>query len=90
MTVPLIPPSTPALVVGTVAHARHTPVEHAFRHHHYQWLVDVDALPELPWPTRLLARFDARDHLDGGRQGGGIRGDVSRFLAHRGVELVPS
>ncbi|HEX6150285.1 DUF1365 domain-containing protein, partial [Nocardioides sp.] len=47
-------------------------------------------LPELPWPTRLLARFDARDHLDGGRQGGGIRGDVSRFLAHRGVELVPS
>lgn len=87
MTVHVSAPATPALVVGTVAHARRTPVSHAFRHRHYQWLVDVDALPDLPWPARLLARFDSRDHLDRGRLGGGIRGDVERFLRHRGVEV---
>ena len=59
-----------------------------FTHGHYQWLVDIDDLPRLPWPTRLLAQFDARDHLDGGRLGGGLRGDVERFLARRGVALA--
>ena len=87
MSVHVAAPVTPALVVGTVAHARRTPVSHAFRHRHYQWLVDVDALPHLPWPARLLAGFDTRDHLDRGRLGGGIRGDVERFLRHRGVEM---
>jgi uncharacterized protein len=87
VTVRVAAPATPALVVGTVAHARRTPVSHAFRHRHYQWLVDVDALPDLPWPARLLAGFDDRDHLDRGRLGGGIRGDVERFLRHRGVEM---
>jgi hypothetical protein len=86
---PVAAPPTPALVVGTVAHTRRTPVTHAFRHAHYQWLVDVEAMPVLPWPTRLLARFDARDHLDRGRLGGGIRGDVERFLRHRGIDLGP-
>jgi uncharacterized protein len=83
------PPPVPALVVGTVAHTRRTPVEHAFRHHHYQWLVDLDDLPQLRGPLRLVARFDARDHLDRGRLGGGIRGDLTRFLAGRGVTLAP-
>jgi uncharacterized protein len=82
------PPVAPALVVGTVTHMRRTPLQHGFRHAHYQWLVDLDALPVLPWPTRLLARFDPRDHLDRGRDGGGIRGDLTRFLAGRGVELA--
>jgi DUF1365 family protein len=82
-------PPLPALVVGQVSHARGIPVRHSFRHDHYQWLVDLDALPRLRWPTRLLARFDARDHLDGGRLGGGIRGDVERFLAARGVRTDP-
>jgi hypothetical protein len=83
----VVAPRTPALVVGTVAHTRRTPVERAFRHAHYQWLVDVDELPDLPWPTRMLARFDPGDHLDHGRQGGGIRGDLDRFLAGRGIRL---
>lgn len=89
MTAVLAPPVTPALVVGTVSHTRRTPLEHCFRHAHYQWLVDVDDLPDLRWPMGLLARFDARDHLDGGSSGGGIRGDVERFLARRGVEIGP-
>ena len=89
MTAVLTPPEVPALVDGTVAHSRRTPLHHSFTYGHYQWLVDVDHLPRLPWPARLLARFDVRDHLDGGALGGGIRGDVERFLAARGVALGP-
>lgn len=84
------PPGVPALVVGTVSHTRRTPLRHGFTHRHFQWLVDLDALPRFPWPTSLLARFDARDHLDGGRLGGGIRGDLARFLTHRGLALDPT
>lgn len=81
-------PTTPALVVGTVRHVRHVPVHHAFSHRHYQWLVDLDHLPRFRRPLRWLARFDATDHLDGGRLGGGIRGDLVRFLRRRGVEVT--
>lgn len=83
-------PHAPALVVGTVSHARRTPLRHAFTYRHFQWLVDLAALPRFPWPTSLLARFDARDHLDGGRLGGGIRDDLERFLAGRGLALEAS
>jgi DUF1365 family protein len=81
-------PQVPALVVGTVSHVRQTPVRDRFEHAHYQWMVDLDALPRLPWPLRLLSRFDARDHLDRGRLGGGIKGDLTRWLAGRGVTLA--
>ncbi len=87
MTAAMSPPTLPSLVVGTVSHARRTPVEHAFTHRQYQWLVDVDELPRRPWPLRSLTRIEARDHLDGGRLGGGIRGDLARFLVRRGVTL---
>jgi DUF1365 family protein len=83
----VVAPPLPALVVGTVSHARRTPVRHAFTHRQFQWLVDVDELPELRRPARWLARFDAADHLDGARLGGGLRGDLERFLARRGVRL---
>ena len=82
----VVPPALPALVVGQVSHTRFHPIRHSFRYEHYQWLVDLDELPRLPWQLRMLARFDARDHLDQGRRGGGIRGDVDRFLAARGIE----
>lgn len=81
------PPQVPALVVGTVAHTRHRPVRHAFRYRAYQWLVDVDDLPRLPGPLAWVSRFRAEDHLDRGRLGGGIRGDLERELARRGVPL---
>lgn len=80
--------TVPALVVGTVSHARRSPVSRRFQHRHYQWLVDLDRLPRYRWPLRLVSRFDPRDHLDEGRLGGGIRGDLARFLAARGVELA--
>lgn len=84
------PPDVPALVVGAVSHTRGHPIRHAFTHRTYQWLVDLDALPELPRWLRPLARFDAADHLDGGRLGGGIRADLERFLARRGTRLEPT
>ena len=81
----VVAPPLPALVVGTVSHVRRTPLHNAFVHRQFQWLVDLDALPQIPWLARPLARFDARDHLDRGRLGGGIRGDIERFLARRGI-----
>ena len=42
-------PALPALVTGHVTHHRSGSVRHAFRHSVYQWLVDLDALPEQPW-----------------------------------------
>lgn len=81
------PPATPAIVTGTVAHTRHRPLHHRMQQRHYQWLVDLDSVPTLPRGLRWLGRLEAADHLDGGRLGGGIRGDVERFLEHRGVIL---
>lgn len=88
-TTTLAPPPLPALVVGSVSHARRTPLVHSFSYRHYQWLVDLDDLPRLRRPLAWLARFDPADHFDAGRLGGGIRGDLERFLAHRGVLLAP-
>ena len=81
-------PALPSLVVGTVSHTRRTPLTHAFTNRQYQWLVDVDDLPRHEWPLRAVTRIEARDHLDEGRLGGGIRGDVERFLARRRVTLA--
>ena len=89
MTTVLRPPPVPALVDGTVTHSRRTPLHHSFTHAHYQWLVDIDCLPRLPWPARLFAAFDTRDHLDAARLGGGLRGDIERFLAAHGITLPP-
>ena len=56
-------PELPAIVHGTVAHRRRRPVRNGFRHGVYQWLVDLDRLPRMPWFLRPAAGFDARDHL---------------------------
>lgn len=83
------PPALPALVVGRVSHRRRTPLQHAFEHRHYSWLVDLDDPPDLPRLLRPLARFRPEDHLDGGRRGGGIRGDLVRFLGARDIVVEP-
>ncbi len=83
----VVPPATPALVVGSVTHTRRRPLTHTFTYRHYTWLVDVDELPRFRAPLSWLARFDPADHLDGGRLGGGLRGDVRRFCEARGVTL---
>src|SRR3954452_23643518 len=78
-------PALPALVVGRVSHSRLGPVRHSFRHRAYQWLVDLDALPEPPRYLRPFARFSSADHL--GDPGALIEANIEQFLAVRGVEL---
>ena len=65
----------------TISHARSAPLRNVFRYRSYLWLVDLDRLPR-PGP---LARFSARDHL--GDPDRGIRENLDRFLAARGVDL---
>ena len=87
-------PVLPSIVDGVVAHRRRGPIRHEFRHRVYQWLVDLDHLPRLPWYLRPVAGFDARDHLGGTRSDAAadiatadIKGNVERFLRARGVDL---
>ncbi|MFI1147541.1 DUF1365 domain-containing protein [Streptomyces sp. NPDC020817] len=84
-TPPALPPvAVPALYDCVVSHARTAPVRHSFRHLTYMWLVDLDALPRLPWPLRPLARFHARDHFAGAPT---IRAGLDAYLASRDVDL---
>ena len=53
----------PVLYAATVTHARRETISRTFRHRTYLWLVDLDALPDLPRWLRPFARFEARDHL---------------------------
>lgn len=78
-------PALPALVVGRVSHSRRGPVRHTFHHSAYQWLVDLDHLPEVPAYLRPFASFRSADHL--GDPALPIKSNVQRFLALHGVDL---
>ena len=79
-------PTLPALVAGTVTHHRRGPIRHGFGYGVYQWLVDLDALPEQPWYLRPFASFSAADHL--GDPARSIKANVESFLARRGITLT--
>ncbi len=68
-----------------IGHVRRERLHRVFRHRAYLWLVDLDALPELPWWLRPFARFEARDHL--GSPTRTIRANVDAWLAERGISL---
>ena len=72
---------TAVLYECRITHARTVPLRNVFGYRSYLWLVDLDHLPR----PRLLAGFSARDHLGDPRRG--IRENLDRFLAARGVEL---
>ena len=63
-----------------ITHARAAPIRNVFSYRGYLWLVDLDRLPR----ARLLTGFSARDHLGDPRRG--IRDNLDRFLAGRGVD----
>jgi uncharacterized protein len=86
-TLPTLP-TLPALVAGHVTHHRSGPVRHRFRHKVYQWLVDLDALPEQPWYLKPFAGFSAADHLGDPSQS--IRSNVEGYLSRNGVNLGQS
>lgn len=66
-------------------HSRRTPLANSFTYRTYLWLVDLDDLPQLPWPLRLLASFRSLDHLGDPRRS--IRANVDAFVHERGVDL---
>jgi cyclopropane-fatty-acyl-phospholipid synthase len=78
-------PTLPALVPGTVQHQRRGPVDHRLRHGAYQWLVDLEALPDLELPLRAAAGFRSEDHLGDPRRS--IRANVLAFARTHGVDL---
>ena len=72
---------TGALYECRITHARTVPLRNVFSYASYLWLVDLDRLPR----PSLLASFRARDHL--GDPARGIRENLDRFLAARGIDL---
>ena len=86
-TQPALPihPTLPALVAGHVTHHRTGRVRHAFRYGVYQWLVDLDAIPEQPWYLRPFASFSAGDHL--GDPARSIKANVVHYLSLNGIDL---
>ncbi|WP_216209602.1 DUF1365 domain-containing protein [Amycolatopsis aidingensis] len=80
------PAAVPALYAAVVAHTRHTGPSRSFRHRLYLWLVDLDALPQLPRWLRPFARFDPRDHL--GSPARTIRQNLGDWLAEHGIDLA--
>ncbi|MGV9480367.1 DUF1365 domain-containing protein [Gordonia aichiensis] len=55
--------STTQLVHSRITHTRLTPIRHAFTYRSVSWLVDIDQLPTLSGPMRVLAHFRAGDHF---------------------------
>ncbi len=74
-----------ALYRTRIMHGRTERVTHGFAYRHVMWLVDLDAVPQLPSALRFLGRFDAHDHL--GDPGSTIRANVDAYLATEGVDL---
>ncbi|WP_232541508.1 DUF1365 domain-containing protein [Nocardia bovistercoris] len=60
-------------------------MRHEFRYRSYSWLVDLDAMPALPWWLRPFARFEAADHL--GDPTASLRRNVDDYLAEHGIDL---
>lgn len=78
-------PVLPALVEGTVSHARRTSLRHRFSNRVYQWLVDVDELPRMPWLLRPFSTFSAADHI--GDPDVSIHANIERFCGAQGLDI---
>jgi DUF1365 family protein len=77
--------STAALYECQIRHVRTAPLANSFSYGTYQWLVDLDELPELPRWLRPLAGFRSADHL--GSPARTIRQNVDSFLSGNGIKL---
>ncbi|MDN5750907.1 MAG: DUF1365 domain-containing protein [Pseudonocardia sp.] len=78
--------AVPALYDAQVRHVRRQALDRSFGNGVYLWLVDLDALPDLPRWLRPFARFEARDHLGDPRRT--IRENLDAWLGTQGVDLA--
>lgn len=79
-------PSLPALVPGRVRHVRRHPIRDGFDYRVYQWLVDVDHLPRLPWFLRPFASFRASDHIGDPQRS--LRANIEKVCADAGFHVT--
>jgi uncharacterized protein len=70
----------------TIRHMRNGPVRNDFTYRTVLWLVDLDHVPRLPGPLRLLADFRAADHA--GDPQLALRRNVEVYLAGEGIDLA--
>ena len=74
-----------ALYDAEIRHVRQVHPRRTFTHRACLWLVDLDALPVLPWWLAPFARFRAADHL--GDPNRTIRANLDDWLARNGIDL---
>ena len=72
-------PTLPSLVRGRVVHQRRSPWNHALSFTTYQWLIDLDAVPN----GSVLAAFPTKDHFGGSAES--IRDAVAEFADAQGA-----
>jgi DUF1365 family protein len=66
-------------------HVRHGPVRNAFTYRILLWLIDLDHIPRLPGPLRMLAQFRSADHAGDRRLS--LRRNLEMYLADEGIDL---
>ena len=76
--------TTPSLYKARTVHRRFGRFERRFAYGLYLWLVDLDAIPQLPGPAGVLARFRSRDHV--GDPARTIRANVEGLLTEHDVD----
>lgn len=80
---PRVTPQVPARYDVEISHRRRDPLEYGFTQRSNTWLIDLDAVPQLPRAWRWLVAFRGADHL--GEAGGSIRANVDAFLRGNGI-----
>ncbi|HEY3871117.1 MAG TPA: DUF1365 family protein [Actinocrinis sp.] len=68
-----------------IRHVRREPVRNDFTYRSILWLIDLDRIPRLPGPLRLLAEFRPADHA--GDPTLSLRRNVEAYLTDEGTDL---
>ncbi|WP_394938109.1 DUF1365 domain-containing protein [Psychromicrobium sp. YIM B11713] len=76
--------SVNAIYAITVRHVRREPVQNAFAYRSYQWFIDPENPPRLPWWLAPFARFRAGDHFGDPEQS--IGENVRDYLAAQNIQ----
>lgn len=78
--------TTATTYATTIGHSRQGPLVNRFRYRSESWLVDLDALPQLPRGLRWLAAFESRDHL--GDADLSLRDNLTRLLKTHDIDVA--